>query len=107
VTAPSITCPQCGWISYNFNDIKEKYCGHCHLFHGVMGMSYKNTPKPELMGRIINHLQSVATLAVEAQSMEPGSEAFEEQVSLMQHDVTCIIDYHAQLAESEVEGKKE
>lgn len=30
---PSITCPKCGWISYDFNDIREKYCGHCHKYH--------------------------------------------------------------------------
>jgi ribosomal protein L37E len=26
----SITCPVCGRTSYNPNDIKEGYCGHCH-----------------------------------------------------------------------------
>jgi|tagenome__1003787_1003787.scaffolds.fasta_scaffold18881612_2 transposase len=32
-TRPSITCPLCGLTSYNFNDIAQRYCGHCHLFH--------------------------------------------------------------------------
>ena len=27
---PSITCPRCGWVSYNLHDIAERYCGHCH-----------------------------------------------------------------------------
>ena len=27
---PSITCPVCGMTSYNPNDIREGYCGHCH-----------------------------------------------------------------------------
>jgi ribosomal protein L37E len=27
---PSITCPRCGRTSYNPNDIREGYCGHCH-----------------------------------------------------------------------------
>jgi transposase len=27
---PSITCPVCGRTSYNPNDIREGYCGHCH-----------------------------------------------------------------------------
>jgi hypothetical protein len=27
---PTITCPVCGWTSYNPNDIREGYCGHCH-----------------------------------------------------------------------------
>jgi hypothetical protein len=30
---PSITCPVCQWTSYNPNDIRERYCGHCHRFH--------------------------------------------------------------------------
>lgn len=29
----SITCPLCGWTSYNPNDIAHRYCGHCHIFH--------------------------------------------------------------------------
>lgn len=28
----SITCPKCGWTSYNLNDVQNKYCGHCHEF---------------------------------------------------------------------------
>lgn len=28
-----ITCPRCGRTSYNPNDERERYCGHCHLFH--------------------------------------------------------------------------
>jgi hypothetical protein len=28
----SITCPECGWTSYNPNDVREGYCGHCHDF---------------------------------------------------------------------------
>lgn len=31
-THDSITCPRCGWVSYNANDIRERYCGHCHVF---------------------------------------------------------------------------
>jgi len=33
---PSITCPTCGMVSYNHNDIRERYCGHCHQFHDEM-----------------------------------------------------------------------
>lgn len=29
----SITCPLCGRTSWHIDDIKEKYCGHCHKFH--------------------------------------------------------------------------
>lgn len=34
--AESIRCPQCGWVSYNPNDVRERYCGHCHQYHDVM-----------------------------------------------------------------------
>jgi hypothetical protein len=33
---PSITCPTCGLTSYNANDIREQYCGHCHQWHRDM-----------------------------------------------------------------------
>lgn len=33
---PSITCPACGKVSYNPNDIEQRYCGNCHLFHDQM-----------------------------------------------------------------------
>lgn len=29
---PSFTCPDCGAVSYNANDIREQYCGRCHTF---------------------------------------------------------------------------
>lgn len=29
---PSITCPFCGFLSYNPNDITQRYCGACHKF---------------------------------------------------------------------------
>ena len=28
--ARAITCPQCERTSYNPNDVREGYCGHCH-----------------------------------------------------------------------------
>jgi acetyl-CoA carboxylase beta subunit len=31
--APSITCPTCGHVSYNGNDVRNRYCGYCHSFH--------------------------------------------------------------------------
>jgi ribosomal protein L37E len=30
----SITCGTCGMESFNTNDVREHYCGHCHVFHG-------------------------------------------------------------------------
>jgi len=32
----SITCPKCGMVSYNQNDVENKYCGNCHQFHSDM-----------------------------------------------------------------------
>lgn len=29
---PSYTCPHCGAVSYNKNDIEQQYCGACHMF---------------------------------------------------------------------------
>jgi ribosomal protein S27AE len=29
---PSFVCPRCGAESYNPNDIRESYCGRCHVF---------------------------------------------------------------------------
>lgn len=29
---PSLTCPICGTISYNPNDVHEQYCVRCHVF---------------------------------------------------------------------------
>lgn len=31
---PHFTCPDCGAKSYNPHDIKNKYCGNCHVFKG-------------------------------------------------------------------------
>jgi ribosomal protein L37E len=42
--AQSITCHVCGRTSYNPNDVQEKYCGFCRVFHqdrstGTKGVS--------------------------------------------------------------------
>jgi len=28
-----IMCLTCGRVSHNPNDVANKYCGHCHIFH--------------------------------------------------------------------------
>jgi len=33
VPEPSIECPRCRRRSFNPNDIRERYCGACHVFH--------------------------------------------------------------------------
>lgn len=30
---PFIICPVCGLLSYNSNDIEQRYCGYCHAFY--------------------------------------------------------------------------
>lgn len=32
MSEPHFTCPQCGAVSYNPNDILNRYCGRCHVF---------------------------------------------------------------------------
>lgn len=32
VTPATFTCPRCLWTTYNVHDIRERYCGHCHVF---------------------------------------------------------------------------
>jgi len=29
----AITCHRCGRTSFNANDVAQRYCGHCHMFH--------------------------------------------------------------------------
>ena len=29
----SITCLRCGRTSHNRNDVAQRYCGYCHVFH--------------------------------------------------------------------------
>lgn len=29
----AITCLVCGKTSHNSNDVAQRYCGHCHVFH--------------------------------------------------------------------------
>ena len=35
----SITCLACGRTSYNANDVAQRYCGNCHVFHGELRRS--------------------------------------------------------------------
>jgi ribosomal protein L37E len=32
-TGHAIRCRVCGMTSHNPNDVKHRYCGHCHAFH--------------------------------------------------------------------------
>jgi ribosomal protein L37E len=31
----AILCKMCGMVSRNANDVKERYCGHCHIDHSM------------------------------------------------------------------------
>lgn len=31
--APSIVCKTCKLESWNTNDVEQRYCGNCHVFH--------------------------------------------------------------------------
>jgi len=42
---PSFTCPKCGAVSHNANDIEQRYCGRCHAFMMV-------DPPPEMRAEI-------------------------------------------------------
>jgi hypothetical protein len=44
----AIFCRMCGNASHNQNDIENRYCGHCHLFHDNRKLEEflaKQTPK--------------------------------------------------------------
>lgn len=41
---PSIECPACHRVSYNINDIRERYCGHCHNWHDFLTPQPKQAP---------------------------------------------------------------
>lgn len=30
--AKTFTCPRCSAVSHNRNDVRERYCGRCHMF---------------------------------------------------------------------------
>jgi hypothetical protein len=29
----AIECLRCGMVSYHPEDVRQRYCGHCHRFH--------------------------------------------------------------------------
>lgn len=39
---PSIKCPKCRMVSYNTNDIQQKFCGNCHEWHEDMKLKEQN-----------------------------------------------------------------
>lgn len=49
----SITCLLCGRTSYHPDDVKHKYCGHCHIFHEDLEQEtqHENQRTPEIPDR--------------------------------------------------------
>lgn len=41
---PSITCPDCGRVSYHPQDIRHMYCGNCYQWHNTMESKMTYTP---------------------------------------------------------------
>lgn len=41
MSVETVTCPFCGRVSYNANDVAENYCGACHVYHGEIGRELK------------------------------------------------------------------
>lgn len=39
--APHFRCPKCGKVSFNLNDVRQRYCGRCHLFVEDYGFGSK------------------------------------------------------------------
>jgi len=33
MSAPPFTCPRCGRVSYHPEDVRQRYCGACHVWH--------------------------------------------------------------------------
>lgn len=40
--ADTITCRLCSMTSYHPEDIRQRYCGHCHVFHGVLAHALRH-----------------------------------------------------------------
>ena len=43
---PSFTCPCCGIVSYNRNDIAQRFCGRCHDWTGDPGLGARHRARP-------------------------------------------------------------
>ena len=46
----SFTCPECGEVSYNPNDIENGYCGVCHWWTGDPILGGRNPIRQALYG---------------------------------------------------------
>jgi hypothetical protein len=68
-SVPRYACPQCGCISYNRNDVVNRYCGNCHVFD--MGPTVI-----ENLGLHLHHVLETAALARALHFRECASRAF-------------------------------
>lgn len=46
----NITCRLCSMTSYHPEDVRQRYCGYCHLFHGTLSqwLNLTQDPHPEI-----------------------------------------------------------
>jgi hypothetical protein len=54
----AILCLDCGLISFNPNDVRERYCGNCHEFHDAKEVKarvrehFASTPAAEVVASV-------------------------------------------------------
>lgn len=65
-----ILCARCGHKSYNPNDINDKFCGRCHIYHE------DPLPNPG-EGKALNEVERVfVALAIQSLTVNVGPTAF-------------------------------
>jgi hypothetical protein len=63
---PSFTCPRCGFVSYNTNDIAHAYCVRCHVFTNdeVSDMSSVKPGPKELQLKALREARAARVKAI-------------------------------------------
>jgi len=73
---PYIQCKTCGFISYHAEDIENKYCIKCHLFHEDQTMPYNDgrydQEAEDILKKYINEVDSVLLVIIG----KPGNSGF-------------------------------
>ena len=93
-TRPSFACPRCQAVSYNPNDIRERYCGRCHQF------ADDASPALDMGHNPVSRVRWVPVDKVFANNYNPNSVALMEMRLLyvsIKHDgytqpIVCIYD---------------
>lgn len=83
----AIRCRRCGRVSHNIEDVKNKYCGNCHVFLDAMVFS------PEQLARVTNKL-----------TVEHVSDMIQTvPVQNLDRLMSAVLDGDPELAEAEAE----